>query len=203
MKKVVSVSLWGDNLKYIKGAIKNAYLSEKYYPDWEFRIYAEDNLHNQLKNIPAKILSPIYEWNNGRFWRFAPAFESDVEIMISRDCDSRISERESLCVKEWLASGKKFHIIRDHERHYDFPILAGMWGVRGGLQIKKDSIIEAANDKNAYLTDQIWLANKIWINFDLFSDVFVHGFKEKTLNICDSFDFIGQGYDENDQPIYK
>lgn len=204
MKKIISVSLWGNNPRYIEGAIKNALLSEKHYSDWEFRIYAENHLHDLLKGIPAKIVSPVIEWKNGRFWRFHPAFESDVDVMISRDCDSRISQREVSCVEEWLASGKKFHVIRDHERHYDFPMLAGMWGVRGGLSAEvKSSITDFSLDSDAYLVDQIWLANRIWLRENAQSNVFVHGNREKTLLPYHGFDFVGQGYDENDEPLYK
>jgi hypothetical protein len=204
MKKVVSVSLWGNDSRYLEGAIKNAFLSEKYYPDWEFRIYAETHLHDYLRGIPANVLPPVGEWASGRFWRFAPVFESDVDIMISRDCDSRISQREASCVQEWLASDKKFHIIRDHERHYDFPMLAGMWGVRGGLpNIVRSSISEYATDPTAYLVDQIWLANKVWLGLNVMTNVFIHGAKEKTLDVSIGLDFVGQGYDQNDQPIYK
>lgn len=204
MKKIVAVSLWGNDLRYVKGAIKNAHLSAKYYPDWEFRIYAQSHLHDYLKEIPAKVLPPVEEWINGRFWRFAPAFEADVDVMISRDCDSRISQREASCVEEWLASNKKFHVIRDHERHYDFPMLAGMWGVRGGLSAEvKSSITDFSLDSDAYLVDQIWLANRIWLRENAQSNVFVHGNREKTLLPYHGFDFVGQGYDENDEPLYK
>ena len=78
MKKVIAVSLWGNDLRYVKGAIKNAHLAAEHYSDWEFRIYAEPHLHEYLKHISAVVLSPIEGWANGRFWRFAPAFESDV-----------------------------------------------------------------------------------------------------------------------------
>lgn len=204
MKKVVSVSLWGNDPRYITGTIKNAHLSARYYPDWEFRVYAEAQLHEYLKDIPARVLPPIQGWANGRFWRFAPAFESDVDVMISRDCDSRISQREASCVEEWLESDRKFHVIRDHERHYDFPMLAGMWGVRGGLsQDIKTSIPEWSKDGNAYLIDQIWLGNMVWLGANAVEKAFVHGDKEKTLPFCQGFDFVGQGYDQNDQPIYN
>jgi hypothetical protein len=202
MKRVVSVSLWGDNPRYIEGARKNAYLSEMYYPNWEFRIYAEPHLHTQLKEIPATILPPICEWANGRFWRFAPAFEVGVEVMICRDCDSRIGKREAMCVDEWLRSSKKYHVIRDHERHYDFPMLAGMWGVRGGIPISThETIGDWAKDASAYLVDQIWLQNMVWNQYAA-SDVFVHGFREGTLNMDGGLDFVGQGYMEDDRRIY-
>jgi hypothetical protein len=203
MKKIVSVSLWGNSPRYIIGAIKNSYLCAKYYPKWEFRIYAETHLHSQLKDIPAVVLSPISGWQNGRFWRFMPAFENDVDVMISRDCDSRISEREAQTVSDWLNSDKKLHSIKDHIRHYDFPFLAGMWGVKNGLP--KDlisSITDFSQDKEAYLVDQLWLTSHVWNSF--FSDTFISGTNEiswmKEKNAYP--DFIGQGYDENDNPLY-
>jgi hypothetical protein len=64
------------------------------------------------------------------FWRFYAA--DDADIMISRDCDSRISERDRAAVTEWLASGKQFHIIRDHPAH-STQILGGMWGAYKGV----------------------------------------------------------------------
>lgn len=105
---------------------------------------------------------------------------------------------------QWSCKGKKFHVIRDHERHYDFPMLAAMWGVRGGISVAfKESIEEWAKDASAYLVDQIWLGNKIWLEANARANVFVHGAKEKTLDINGGLDFVGQGYTENDEQIYR
>ena len=57
----------------------------------------------------------------------------DIECMISRDCDSRLFERDVAAVNEWLESGKMFHIIRDHPGGHMWEINAGMWGCRGGF----------------------------------------------------------------------
>ena len=50
-------------------------------------------------------------------WRFETIDDPDVEINMSRDTDTRILLREKLAVDEWLASGKTFHIMRDHPHH--------------------------------------------------------------------------------------
>ena len=47
--------------------------------------------------------------------------------MISRDLDSRFSDREKFAVQEWLNSNKSHHIMRDHP-HHDFEVLGGLWG---------------------------------------------------------------------------
>jgi hypothetical protein len=47
-----------------------------------------------------------------------------VDTVMSRDSDSRIIHREEEAVREWLASDKIFHIMRDHPYHCQ-NILAG------------------------------------------------------------------------------
>jgi len=66
------------------------------------------------------------------FWRFLAAGDENVEVMISRDTDSRLWFREKQAVEEWLNSDKDFHIMRDH-RYHGVPILGGMWGARGNI----------------------------------------------------------------------
>ncbi len=69
--------------------------------------------------------------SDGMFWRFLAADDQRADAAIFRDVDSRISEREAHAVQEWLASGRAFHIMRDHPRHWR-PMMGGMWGVRPG-----------------------------------------------------------------------
>ena len=52
-----------------------------------------------------------------------------VDIVVSRDLDSRFNEREYASVQKWLNSNQTFHIMRDHP-HHDRKFLAGMWGVK-------------------------------------------------------------------------
>ena len=52
-----------------------------------------------------------------------------MDIFISRDLDSRFSEREVSAVDEWLRSDKAFHVMRDHDFHWS-QMLAGLWGVK-------------------------------------------------------------------------
>jgi hypothetical protein len=44
---------------------------------------------------------------------------------MSRDSDSRIIPREEEAVRDWLASNKTYHIMRDHPAHC-IPILGGI-----------------------------------------------------------------------------
>lgn len=210
MNKIISISVWGSKPQYCIGAIKNAELAKRLMPNWKCRIFVDNS-------VPTKYQEKLYSMDNvelaevdsegifGAFWRFYSMFESEDNITISRDSDSRISEREVRCVNEWLASDKKFSIIRDHERHYDFPILAGMWGYKGKFGDEVYDSMKKYYYKHFYTSDQIFLANEIWPLAK--DDCLIHGiegddwFSETRKNI--DYNFIGQGYDENDRPLYS
>jgi len=139
----------------------------------------------------------------GAFWRFYSMFQNDDDIVISRDSDSRLSERELKCVNEWIESDKKFSIIRDHERHYDWPMLAGMWGMKGSLDDSILSSMEKYAQRHFYTSDQIFLKDIIW---DIAKDnSLIHGFLEVEWmkQTRDKNHFIGQGYDKDDKPLYS
>ena len=78
--------------------------------------------------------------HSGLFWRFLPLYD-DYDVLLSRDCDSRISQREVDSVNEWLNSDKDFHIMRDHPYH-TVPILSGMWGSKKGILKNIDFLLK-------------------------------------------------------------
>jgi len=117
------------------GAIKNAKLANKIYPDWMCRFYIGQSVPtsivvelSQMNNVQIVEMPEFGDWR-GMYWRFVAIDEDDIDIMISRDTDSRLNYREKAAVDEWIASDKKFHIMRDHPAH-GFPILGGMWGIK-------------------------------------------------------------------------
>jgi hypothetical protein len=139
MVNVLGFSLWGDNETYIYGAIINAELAKLFYPGFECWIYVHkesvpDEIINELEKMEnVKVILKTGDLTNElckpRMWRFEPIDDPDVEVMMSRDLDTRILPREKMAVDEWLRSNKKFHIMRDHPHHY-FKVLAGMFGTR-------------------------------------------------------------------------
>jgi hypothetical protein len=208
MNKIISISVWGIDPRYCLGAIKNAQIAEQLLPDWTCRIFVD-------RTVPIKYINKLHDMENveiaevdsegvfGAFWRFYSMFESENNITISRDSDSRISPREVKCINEWLTSDKKFSIIRDHERHYDWPILAGMWGMKGMFSLSIKDIMLKYSKQHFYTSDQIFLAKEIWPLAQ--NDSYIHQFKEVPWMMQDrnSNHFIGQGYDENDNPLYS
>jgi hypothetical protein len=137
MVKVISFSLWGNQSQYTIGAIRNAELAKIVYPEFEcwFYIHKESvpiNIVNELSKIAnVKIIFKYGDINTlkPRTWRYEAIDEPSVEVMLSRDTDTRIWDREVIAVREWLNSDKIFHIMRDHP-HHNFIVLAGMFGTK-------------------------------------------------------------------------
>ncbi len=137
MKKVLSFSLWGNNLMYCAGAILNALIAKQIYPNYECWYY----IHQE--SVPEEIIQRLSELDNTKIiikngdinkckpmmWRFEAIDDPEVEIMLSRDTDTRILLREKMAVDEWLKTDKKFHIMRDHP-HHCAVIQAGMFGTK-------------------------------------------------------------------------
>ena len=211
--RVLSFSLYGDNPKYTIGAIKNSELREKFYPDWQMRVYHNDSVPNyvleQLEANNVVLINTKVDRNVcNAMWRFAPASEEEVEYFISRDCDSRIFERDVAAVEEWIASGKDFHIIRDHPGGHAWEISAGMWGAKGGfienIKEKMDHYIQTSSWVTDRAVDQRFLQEIIYpqaltslfVNDEYFNYEGI-GTPSKRDRKLDDFAFSGEPFDEN------
>jgi hypothetical protein len=214
--RVISFSLYGNNPKYTIGAIRNSELKETYFPGWEMRIYHNDSVPNYvLEQLEANnvvlINTGVEQGFCNAMWRFAPASEK-VECFISRDCDSRLFERDAIAVNEWLESGKCFHIIRDHPGGHAWEISAGMWGARGcfveDIQDKINEYIQTSSWVNDRAVDQRFLQEVIYPR--ALESLFLHdeyfnyegiGTAIKRNRQLDDFAFIGEPFDENDNQL--
>jgi len=208
MAKIISISVWGNNPAYSIGAIKNAQIAQELFPDWICRIFVDGTVpthyvEDMLKLPNVELAQVEDESIFGAFWRFYSMFQSDDDIVLSRDSDSRLSEREVRCVNEWIESDKKFSIIRDHYPHYDWPMLAGMWGMKGKMEDHILSLMEKYSQHHFYTSDQIFLKDVVWKDAE--KDSMIHGFLEVDwmMETRDKMHFIGQGYNENDEPLYS
>lgn len=223
-KNVISYSLWGDNPKYWIGAVRNIDLAKKYYPGWVSRFYVEETcdpkLYQTLQSDGVEIILVNVNTlpNNyngyvgsfaGMFWRFWASEDPDVDIFLSRDTDSRISERESDAVFEWLNSDKDFHVMRDHPYH-TAKIMGGMWGLRNGLGIKLNlsekikSWTSIPRTKFVNGIDQDFLAEIIYplvrencfehSEFNIHFGNSTRSFPKQRVDL----EFVGDTFDEND-----
>lgn len=175
MKKIISYCLWGNTPLYTIGAISNAKMAQQIYPDWICRFYIHEqsvpqNIVDELrkhKNVEIVFYHDNVGWG-GMLYRFYPATESDVSVMISRDTDSRLSLREKACVDDWLNnSNKKVHTIRDTCVHQS-QMMGGLWGVRDGhlkwIRPHLDAMLDSLKDGSGRKgIDQNFLNSKVYL----------------------------------------
>jgi hypothetical protein len=166
MKKIISFSLYGSDWKYTNGALCNAKLSKLIYPDWVCRFYCgysvPENIITELRNHENCEVIMMEEKDEFSYmmWRFLPIDESDVDVMIVRDADSRLSHREKVSVDLFMNSDFLLHSIRDEGNHTD--IMGGMWGIKKNDRI--DKMIDLCKEwigGMGYNSDQWFLREKI------------------------------------------
>ncbi len=137
-RKLISFSLFGNNPKYCQGMLTNISLKEQFFPEWEIIIYHDNSVSDVILSALERKGATLKDVTGfgvlPASWRFLAYDEPDVERFISRDADSRLSQREAVAVKEWEDSDKQIHIMRDHPHHgspqQGKPILGGMWGMK-------------------------------------------------------------------------
>lgn len=165
-KKIISFGLYGHDQCYQFGALENLALQPEIYPGWICRFYVS---HEIPEDIVAKLIEGGAEvivkkrghGDDGMFWRFLPASEESVEVLIVRDTDSRLNVREKHAVDEWLQSGKPFHLMRDHP-HHNALILGGMWGCKKNTIPQMAELIQEWQNFDGKGRDQEFLAQKIY-----------------------------------------
>ena len=217
MKKVISFSLWGNNPTYNIGAIKNTELAKYAYPDFECWFYIHQD------TVPQETITKLQEFNNTKIilktgdlskikpmmWRFEAIDDPEVEIMMSRDTDTRFILREKLAVDDWLNSKTLFHIMRDHPCH-NFAILGGMFGTRKIPQIPSwNNIIQNFIQKGDRDYDQNFLKDYIYPIIRTNSTIHATFYrmekhaKSFPINYDESFKFVGEYvYFDNSRSIH-
>ena len=165
--KVISFSLFGSNSRYSTPLLITAKNINVLLPGWMIWVYYD-------LTVPRSVIDELSELKvflinmdcaNGcdwapKFWRFLPVFEKEVDVVLFRDSDSIITEREASLVDYWIQSDYSAQILRDHPLHMA-PIMAGMFGLKRvvfevlahQLELNKSLL-----RKKAYSADQRFLA---------------------------------------------
>ncbi|MEO6113351.1 MAG: tetratricopeptide repeat protein [Sphingomicrobium sp.] len=168
-RDVISFSLWGDHPRYLRGALHNAVRAHLVYPDFTCRFYVDESVPSDLvaalEDQGAEVVAEQGEPTNRHRLtrRFLVADDPTVARYLVRDCDSLVNTREAAAVGLWMDSGHAFHVMRDWWTHTD-PMLAGMWGGRGGvlpslaplLGSYRSKTMETPNWDQWFLRDCIW-----------------------------------------------
>ncbi|MFV0432039.1 MAG: tetratricopeptide repeat protein [Alphaproteobacteria bacterium] len=169
-KKVISFSLFGNKIVYLRGALRNLLLANDLYPDWELWFWLDDSVPQEFQNLIVKLGGVVKKQPKEQeifqklSWRFLVSDDKDVGYFLVRDVDAVISLREVQAVAQWLASDKYFHVMRDWWSHTDL-ILAGMWGGVANILPNMAEAIEAywTSLGDSPNTDQWFLGEKVWL----------------------------------------
>ena len=211
--KVFSFCLYGNKPKYITGMHENIKIISGIFPDWKIIIYYEEETTDikpfeRYSNVILR--KGQYTGNQMMLDRFKPIDDQEVEIMLVRDADSRINERDEWCIREFMKSPKLFHIIRDHPEHTSL-IMGGLWGIKKGLfprYLKVGLMVEiyASERPNVHGFDQRFLSNIIYPK--VLNDSLIHGCiklnpieKVIPIPITSEHMFCGQVIEYNDEGL--
>ena len=215
MRQAIAFSLYGSDLRYSVGAIKNAIIAEQILDDeYELVFFVGQSVPSwvvsTLRLFPNVqiIQTDAPEDHTAKLWRFL-ACELDYDFVAFRDADARLSLRELHAHEEFLESGLDAHIMKDHPIGHNYPINAGMFTVRSALFKDIRALMESADISSYYTQDQDFLRNLIYprIQFscfvhDEFYDTDVEGKslrKPYVLEPVNEVSHIGAALDENDK----
>ena len=171
-KWVIAYSMYGSDAatisaRYTDGAFANTELIKAVFPGWVMRVYHDDT-------VPGDILKELQQLgvelrdmtrsglSNKMTWRFTAASDASVDRFLIRDLDSRLSIREKVAVDEWILSGKKFHVMRDHPSHSLFAMSGGMWGGTGDAAPQMKDLIASGRVDGKYVADMNFLTTAVW-----------------------------------------
>ncbi|GAB3476722.1 tetratricopeptide repeat protein [Marinomonas epiphytica] len=166
---IISFSLWGNQARYLRGALDNLLACQHLYPNWICRFYIDSSVPSEFTKAISALGAQVIHEKDGQSlrqklsWRFKVANDPKVRLFLVRDTDSVVNLREVSAVNDWLISGKDFHIMRDWWTHTDL-ILAGMWGGKGGklpdltraINQYQSGMAETPNIDQWFLRDCVW-----------------------------------------------
>ena len=220
--KILSFCLWGNDPMYTIGAIKNAKLAKEIYNDFECRFYVptgyDTNIIQELKDCGSVVIerTPI-EGHVGSMWRFLPCFEKKIELVVSRDVDSRLTEREYNTVNNFINTSYTIQSLKDHQCHSYPELLAGMVAIKPKKMyknFKKDfDYFMSTGYKQEYSEyapyggnykgcDQIFLSKFVYQNMIYQTLTYSDLCSNKIGELTDKSMFIGNKFDANDNPLY-
>lgn len=151
MTQLISFSFYGDPArfpnKYLWGMRDNLADIPQIYPGWTPVIWLDERCRryaDEFRGAGAIIrMRPEPDGASGMFWRFLAADRYEfpaADAILFRDCDSVVNVREAAAVQEWMASGRRFHVMHDYMGH-THPINGGMWGCRGPIAGIRDAFV--------------------------------------------------------------
>jgi hypothetical protein len=178
-----SYCLYGKyNPKYYIGLEENIKFINKHYPNYLIHIWFGsdvelDKINMNLLNTSNLIIKHLNVTGYiVHAYRFLSIDEPNIDIVFSRDCDSRISDREIKLNNRFINSKYLLHTIRDHKGQH-MPLMAGLFGIKKEIkkyfkneEIKNQfmylfEILKNNPEYITYTTDQNLLITLFYTNF--------------------------------------
>jgi hypothetical protein len=174
---IFSFCIYGSSPKYCKGLLKNIEYIATAFPEFETWIAVGDDVPESYttayQSFPRVRLFH-YPFHDGRLmtYRFFFIDGPEVECMLVRDADSRITPRDEWCIRRFLdrtgTNAARIFSIRDHCYH-GREIMGGQWGIFkiSGLHLEKEyeKFKLSCTDIAAYNSDQEFLRCHLYLPY--------------------------------------
>lgn len=166
VRPVISYSFYGNKARYVKGALENVKRVFTIYPGWKIWVYLDNTVVSEvvqdLCSHNVKFINMTgTSIKNQMSWRFLIAAEP-VKWFQILDIDYRMIPRGKEAVDEWLESGRKFHVMRDHPQHSIHAMNGQMWGGYGNSIPNMKQLIMKYRARNWFMMDIHFLTSQIW-----------------------------------------
>lgn len=219
--KVISFCIYGSNEKYCRGLLENIKIIINKLCEFNIFIYVGNDVPESWIKIykmcdKVKLFYTNRIGHDNMISRFFAIDENNVDLMIVRDADSRIHDRDIWCIYNFINSKFGAHTIRDHPYHTT-QIMGGLWGIKRDilktpicelymLYNKNNITINEIQHDQYFLRDIIYNLIKNNLIIYLLSNNL--SFKEEENFIIIPFpikdnDFCGQVIDYKDSIPYK
>ena len=113
----------------------------------------------KLQLLSHALYTPV---KDKTFWNLFVAFDPTVERYIIRNTDLALSWRERAAVDQWIYSGKRFHVMRDHPFHSYHSVPSGLWGGTHDVVPDIVSLVCEYSETTKYASLQEFLNKEIW-----------------------------------------
>ena len=146
-RNIISMSLDGDDIDKLYGALRYSQLVPIVFPRWRLRVYSssaalnETSSHRVLRVLIKKLENSGVEVFRVRgltaerippeLWAYFVADDTEVDRFIVRNSDTRPSDREAAALDDWLQTNstvKALYCIRDHPLHAAQSLVTGLVG---------------------------------------------------------------------------
>ena len=179
--KIFSFCIYGNDMKYYLGLRENIRIIREFYPEFRIFIYAGINRNQDfLDSLNSEFSQNLHFINTemdgafNMFFRYLPIILEAAELVIIRDADSEVNERDRWAIDDFLNDSNpqySVQVIRDHFFHKS-RITGGLSAFKlsqiellQSLKAEFSQILAEINDNKhefEYGSDENMLNERIW-----------------------------------------